>query len=68
LLTKYLGKNKMKKMLLMLILTNLLSGCVALVAGAAGATIANPKGTGQAITKAGEAVQKIGKKPPEKIK
>ena len=55
----------MKKLLLMLILTNFLSGCVALVAGAAGATIANPKGTGQTITKAGEAIQKIGEKKPQ---
>jgi PBP1b-binding outer membrane lipoprotein LpoB len=56
----------MKKLLLILVLTIFLSGCVALVAGAAGATIANPKGTGQAITNAGEAVRKIGKKPQEK--
>ena len=53
----------MKKILLILALTNLLSGCVALVAGAAGATVANPKGVGQAVTNAGEAVRKIGKKP-----
>lgn len=52
----------MKKILLVLFLSNSLSGCVALVAGAAGATIANPKGTGQVISNAGKAVQKMGEK------
>jgi len=51
----------MKKALLILILTNCLSGCVALVAGAAGATVANPKGAGQVITNTGEAIRDIGK-------
>jgi len=48
----------MKQALLLLALANLLSGCVAVVAGAAGATIANPKGAGQTVTRAGEAIQK----------
>ena len=56
----------MKKLLLIVVLVNFLSGCVAVVAGAAGATIANPKGVGQTVTKAGEAVRNVGKKPTEK--
>jgi len=52
----------MKKILLMLVLTNFLSGCVAVVAGAAGATIANPKGVGQVVTNTGEAIRGLGKK------
>jgi len=57
----------MKQALLILVLVNLLSGCVALVAGAAGATIANPKGVGQTVTKAGEAIQKAAE-PEDKSK
>lgn len=60
------AENKMNKILLILVLTNLLSGCVVLAAGAVGATIANPKGTGQVVTNTGEAIRKIGKKPQEK--
>ena len=56
----------MNKILLILVLSNLLSGCVVLAAGAAGATIANPKGVGQAVTNTGEAIQKMGKKSQEK--
>ena len=56
----------MTKILIILVLTNLLSGCVALAAGAAGATIANPKGAGQAVTKAGDAVRGAVKKPQQK--
>ena len=56
----------MKKILTIFVLSNLLSGCVALAAGAAGATVANPKGAGQTVTKAGEAVRSVGKKPQEK--
>ncbi|RVU84817.1 hypothetical protein EOL70_11265 [Leucothrix sargassi] len=52
----------MKKLLLVLIATNLLTGCVALVAGAAGATIANPKGAGQVVSNTGEAIQDLGEK------
>ena len=52
----------MTKILAILVLTNLLSGCVALAAGAAGATIANPKGAGQTVTKAGDAVRGAVKK------
>ena len=57
------SENKMSKLILILVLTNFLSGCVVLAAGAAGATIANPKGTGQVVTNTGEAIRKIGKKP-----
>ena len=56
----------MKKIFLIFVLSNLLSGCVVLAAGAAGAAVANPKGAGQTVTKAGEAVRNVGKKPPEK--
>ena len=52
----------MKKILLMLVLTNFLSGCVAVVAGVAGATVANPKGAGQVLTNTGEAIRGLGKK------
>ena len=52
----------MIKILTIFVITNLLSGCVALAAGAAGATVANPKGAGQAVTKAGQAVRDVGKK------
>ena len=51
----------MNKLLLIFVLSNFLSGCVMLAAGVAGATIANPKGMGQTVTKAGEAVRKVGK-------
>ncbi len=56
----------MKKILLMLVLTNFLSGCVAVVAGTAGAVIANPKGAGQVITNTGQAIRGLGKKPQDK--
>lgn len=52
----------MKKLLLVLIATNLLTGCVALVAGAAGATIANPKGAGQVVSNTGEVIRDLGEK------
>ena len=56
----------MTKILTILVLTNLLSGCVALAAGAVGATVANPKGAGQTVTKAGQVVRDVGKKPAVK--
>jgi len=56
----------MKKIFLMLVLTNFLSGCVAVVAGAAGATIANPKGAGQVVSNTGQAIKDLGKKPQDK--
>jgi len=56
----------MTKIFAILVLTNLLSGCVALAAGAVGATIANPKGVGQTVTKAGDAVRGTVKKPQQK--
>ena len=58
----------MKKIFLILLLTNFLSGCVAVVAGAAGATIANPKGAGQVIENTGEAIRDLGKEVKEKTK
>jgi hypothetical protein len=50
----------MKNILFLLVAMNLLTGCVALVAGAAGATIANPKGAGQIVANTGEAIRGLG--------
>jgi hypothetical protein len=58
----------MKTILLVLVATSFLSGCVAVVAGAAGATIANPKGAGQVIENTGEAIRDLGKDVKEKTK
>ena len=57
-----LRENKMKNVLLIVVLSQCLTGCVALVAGAAGATIANPKGAGQVVSNTGKAVQDLGEK------
>ena len=64
----YLTNEKiiMKNILTIIVLTNLLSGCTVLAAGAAGAAIANPKGAGQVVTKAGDTVRGVGKKIEEK--
>lgn len=50
----------MKSTCLILVAMSCLSGCTALVAGAAGATIANPKAAGQVVKDTGEAIRDLG--------
>ena len=57
----------MKSILLVLVATSFLSGCTALVAGAAGATVANPKGAGQIVSDTGEAIRDIGKSAKDAV-
>jgi hypothetical protein len=58
----------MKSVFLVLVATSFLSGCTALAIGAAGATVANPKGAGQIVTDTGEAIRDIGKKATNAVK